>query len=208
MDKIQNFFMKNASPNDKEWETFTSCDRCAGFTLAYGSFYNISDLIENCTKKDEDYFDKVIEYIDKLNTKYPYLTFSRLPCCWPDETGFDLFVGFNVYPLIWYRPGDYYVKDRSLVCNENNDGDKEYELPNYLRDIVVDIFDEYRQMSWKNALYVENYCSFNKYIDMLNDLYCDKINKFNTSIGKIIELNNKISEKGWSFIPSDCASCS
>ena len=53
IDKINNFFKSKAPPNEIGFDILSTNSRCKGFTLAYGLFYKISDLLQkkrNCRK--------------------------------------------------------------------------------------------------------------------------------------------------------------
>jgi len=243
INETQYFFETYTSPN-REWNTFSTCSRCAGFTLAYGGFYNIDIDKFGLDNKIPDYedtedFQKIRMTIKYLNDKYPHFTFSRMPCCWPNETGYNLFVGFNVYPFVWTKANNRYLQNM-LVSNidyhMNDDNDKntlisqidyfydgkymkkptkpineytQYKLTDHMQKTVAKIFEEYsvNHAQWSDSLYIDKYACLYDWSKILNEMYDDKIKKFNEDITKIYELGNLITFQ-WSFIPSDCASCS
>lgn len=247
-EKVRDFFANNANPG---WETFKTCSRCEGFTLSYGLFLRLDDdkinfdemISKECIKSELNMEDQcrimrqafsnpdtndINMICDILHYSYPELEVYALPCCWGRETNFDIFVGFNIYPLLWTKRR-HIVENHKLISlrddfssTENKDaiiqkykdqGYKLYKAPKFLKtDYIFDFYCD--ADSWKDTLYVENYDEIKHWIPMLNDLYNDVISSKTIELKKFIN-NNKIfneqtvtTDFKWCFLPSDCASCS
>ena len=123
VEDVRNFFVKECHPG---WQTFQTGSRCEGFTLSYGMFIrldvdkiNFNEMIikeglktkfgpqDQCRIMRQEFSNPDVNYIeplcDSLHYKYPELNFYALPCCWGEQTKLDVFVGFNIYPLLWTK---------------------------------------------------------------------------------------------------------
>lgn len=226
INQIKNFFATNSPPNEENCDILCTCSRCEGFTLAYGCFYRLDTIIKN-RKKIDAYYDKLEKLRAKLFKKFLGVQFYLLPCCWPDETGLDLFVGFSVYPLLWTQRR-YFIDGKKLISAQDDcfmrkeakdnllkklSVHRQYMLPDFMENTTQHIKYQYQTFqTWSECLYVNNYKFLKKWPAMLTELYADKIKLFNENIEQIEKFigysgSNRI-EYQWCFLPTDCAACS
>jgi hypothetical protein len=215
INKVREFFKNNGSC---KWKTFITCSRCEGFTLSHGFFCKFDFKIS-----DEDYDnDIVFEKCNEFKKQYPNLNFYRLPCCWPKESGVDLFIGFNVYPLLWTERrhfinnynlesamDDFYTspENKKLIL-QKYENYKQYVAPLFLEtEYIYETYTE--QKNWKDCLYLNNYEKIISWGPMLDSLFESTILSCTASIRDFCNENKiDVPECKWCFLPSDCASCS
>lgn len=212
---VREFLQKNGSP---DWETFVTGSRCEGFTLSYGAFFKMNDDDDD----DDDKYEKREKMQAEWEEKYPELNFYFLPCCWSEETGFDYFVGFNIYPLLWTKRRHFVGKNCLISAGDDFHMSKEakdnildqykdhklYEAPDFLKtEYINELYCN--KETWKEGLYVREYPKLETWIPMLNDLYKDTI------LERTVFLQNFLADERmndasfeWCFLPSDCAWCS
>ncbi len=230
--KIHDYITSQAPKNEDGWDYFRTCSRCEGFTIGYGSFYKINVIKpprSTFSKKEYDDDYKQRENINQsITNKCSEVTIVDLPCCWPDETKLDFFIGFTLYPLLWTKRR-YYIKDKELISVGDNylfgiNREKrikkisskyhKYELPDYMQDVVKKIEYYYcNARTWKDTLYLDNHKCLGGLSKLLDETYSEKINLLKDSIknnANELKKHNLIADKqyGWCFLPSDCASCS
>lgn len=224
---VQEFFLTVSPPDETGFKILSTHSRCEGYTLVYGKFYNVENLMKS-NKNDYSYYNEFKIFVNSLKNKYPELQFYRLPCCWPGDTKLDLFVGFSIYPLLWTKRR-YFVNGKKLLSakddwciNKHRKADlieklsiyPQYKLPDTIKEIVEEIFNEYCHsdtLTMRDKLYVEKYQCTKQWPKMLDGVYKNKIDNFINHINTIDELESceiGTNECEWCFLPTDCTFCS
>lgn len=224
MDIIKEFFENNFNTGIK-WDVVSTISRCEGFTIAYGAFFTINyvgDEDDDENVEEEKKFEEKNRFIEKLANKYPELTVSRLPCCWPAETGYDVFIGFTIYPLLW--TGRRYFIDNGKLLSAQDDwicfGNHktkllkdlaqypQYDLPLHIKDLTDSIHDNYTSLpSWEDCLYLKNY-GLDELESLFKTLYAPKIEIFKEKIKDLTEFDLQNITYEFCMLPTDCAACS
>lgn len=197
---------------------------CAAMTLSYGCLVKINRRKD---KKISTY--EIRELLDTVEwglEKPLHVEFLR--CCWPGETGIDLFIGFSVIPFYWSVKGDgsrrkletFTTRDDNLSFRSvDPTNPNTINTPENYYDISDEIHWRYVNVpTWKDSLIVSNYDCMDNHVEPLNNMfsdYIDKVNQldivniFKNELEKIDEVKRNVDfdQPQWVFIPSDCASC-
>lgn len=182
INEVHEFFAKNSSP---EWQTFVTCSRCEGFTLSYGTFFQLDEtnidkmenediekeqsVVDQCKQlrqmlsdPDANYVNSVCEYWQR---QYPELVFYALPCCWGNETKLDFFVGFNIYPLLW-TSRRHFIGDHCLLSAHDDFFSSKEEKDKILKK--YEKYELYKTPDFLETEYIfDTYCNMDKWKDSL-----------------------------------------
>lgn len=238
LQEVESFFTEKHQSLEEfglKMETFSCGHRCQGFTLAYGVFLpDYKAKVSNDDDSDDVDVKTILEECNEGDTSR--FTLSRLPCCWPRETGYGWFLGYNAYPLIWSQSRYFWkaddgraslidVEDGAFVRRETKNelleavkDRRPYKLPDPIQSAAVHIHKAYCEVpTWKDCLYVAQYPGLRGWTEILDRVYGAETERTREGLEERVDdcmktygLFDEMLElvPRWSFIPSDCASCS
>ena len=198
-------------PDQKErvHDIMSTYNRCAAFTVCYGVFLTPEEhqrllarrpsVSRERSDEDED-FDyqqsgchrEFLEYLRReqdnpdIAVIIDMIVCKKLPCCWPDNTRFDSFIGFPIVPIYWGRR------------------DEPETITGEIADYVRVVFEN--APTWEDCL------SFDTYERRLDGWRDEIFRKYANEIAGMRRFADamELDPSGlnlWMF-PSDCASCS